>query len=176
MDTLRKIGPVQIALGLAILLTPALPKYVIMLLDLMVVRALIVLGVLWAVSSGPVIGLLALVLVGVLYIERNRYKLAYARNRFAKIVEADTSAEMTVEEEGKPQTVVPVREFETPKDRIMYYMPRDGCAANSNEFEAPTATSLNDKEVFPPQPQGNKAGSFYQHLGFGQIPGVSMKE
>jgi hypothetical protein len=176
MDILRKIGPVEATLGLAILLTPALPKYVIMLLDLMVVRALIVLGALWAISCGPVVGLLALVLVGVLYIERNRYKLAYARNRFAKIVEADTSAEMTVEEEGESQKTVPVREFDTPQDRIMYYMPRDGCAANSNEFEAPNATSLNDKEVFPPQPQGNKAGAFYQNLGFGQIPGVSMKE
>ncbi len=147
-----------------------------MLLDLMVVRALVVLGALWAISTGPLTGVMALVLIGVLYIERNRFKLAEARNRFAKIVEADSDAQMTVEEEGKPQTVVPVREFDVPADRIMYYMPREGCAANSNEFEPVNATSLNDKEVFPAQPQGAKAGELYEQLGFGKVPGVKMQE
>jgi hypothetical protein len=177
MDLIRQFGTVELSLGLAILITPVLPKAVLMLLDLMVVRALIIIGALWAISSGPLIGLLAFVLIGLLFMERNRFKIIAAQNRFAQLVEADTPAQMTVEEESEPQKTVPVRDFDTPKDRIMYYMPREGCAVNSNEFEPVSgATSLNDKEVFPSQPQGQKAGSFYDGLGFGHIRGVSMAE
>ncbi len=177
MELIRQIGTVELSLSIAILITPVLPKAMLMLLDLMVVRALIIIGALWAISSGPFIGLLAFVLIGVLYMERNRLKIIAAQNRFAELVEADTPAQMTVEEEGQSQKTVPVREFDTPKDKIMYYIPREGCAVNSNEFEPVSGTtSLNDKEVFPAQPQGEKAVAFYDKLGVGHIRGVSMAE
>ena len=167
-DLFKQIRMPEMVILFFILTSSFIPTNILLVLDLLPIRFLVVIGVLYAITRGPVLGLLSFFLVAVLYIERNRRKVEIARYRFADIVDANTPAESTVDEEGIPQQTVPVKEFETPDERIMYYIPQDGCAANSNDF-APiqSAESLNGKVVFPSIPQGAKAGPIFQREGFG---------
>lgn len=169
MDIVRQIGMTEFALCLGILLTPVIPTGILLLLDFRFVPFFIILALLYAISLGPLIGLLAFFFISVIYLERNRRKIQIARYKFADIVDINTPNQMTVEDEGIPQDTVPVREFETPDDRTMYYIPRDGCAVNSNGFTPlPADESLNHKIVFPTIPQGSKAAAVYQAEGFGR--------
>lgn len=170
MDFLKSFGRTEIVLGLGIILTPLLPSSILAILDIIFIRIFVVFALLWAITKGPRLGLLTFVLIAVLYLERNRRKMDFARDRFSKIVEADTLPQMSVEEEGQGQTTVNVRDFDKPEDRTFYYIPNPSCAANSNTFTPPTET-LNGKIVFPSIPQGEKAAAVFQRDGFGRIPG-----
>lgn len=171
MDFVKSFSRTEMVLGLGIILTPMIPSNLLAVLDLFLIRILVVFALLWAITKGPRIGLLAFLLIAVLYLERNRRKMDYARDRFSKIVEADTLPQMSVEEEGQGQTTVNVRDFDTPDDRTFYYIPNPSCSANSNTFTPPTET-LNGKVVFPAIPQGEKAAKVFQRDGFGRIPGL----
>lgn len=169
MDLVKQIGVTEFSLVVGIVITPFIPTNILLTLDLLPIRFLLVLGLLWAITKGPFIGLLTLFLIAVLYLERNRRKVTIARYRFADIVDKNTPVQMTVEEEAVPQDTVPVREFEIPSDRIMYYIPNASCAADSNDFSpVPHAESINAKVVFPVMPQGSKAAVVYQREGFGR--------
>lgn len=170
MDFVKSFSRAEMVMGLAILFTPLLPSSLLAVLDLIFIRIFVVFALLWAITKGPRVGLFAFVLIAVLYLERNRRKMDYARDRFTKIVEADTLPQMSVEEEGQGQTTVNVRDFDTPEDRTFYYIPNPSCATNSNTFTPPSET-LNEKVVFPSIPQGAKAGPVFQRDGFGRIPG-----
>lgn len=167
-DLFKQIGKIELILIGSILLSGFLPTNILLVLDLIPIRFIAIIGLLYAITQGPIIGLLTFFLITVLYIERNRRKVEIARYRFADIVDKNTPVEMTVDEEAIPQQTVPVKEFDTPDDRIMYYIPNSGCSANSNDF-APigSAESLNGKVVFPSVPQGAKAGPMFQKEGFG---------
>ena len=171
MDFVKSFRTSEIILSLGIILTPLLPSNLLAVLDLLFIRIFAVLGLLWAITKGPRIGLLAFILIAVLYLERNRRKIDIARDRFSQIVEADTLPQMSVEEEGQGQTTVNVRDFDTPEDRTFYYLPNPSCATNSDTFEPPSDT-LNGKIVFPSIPLGAKAGPIFQRDGFGRIPGL----
>ena len=173
MEFIKQIGIIEGVLGAGILCAPLLPSKILAILDLLVIRLLTVFVILWAVTKGPLIGLLTFVFIAVLYLQRNRQKIVHARTRFAEIVEGDTAPQMTVDEEGVEQKTVPVHEFETPDDRTMYYIPKNGCAVNSDVFEPPSNT-INGKIVFPAIPGGAKSADIFQKEGFAQIPGVSV--
>ena len=163
-----------ISLAIIIVAIPYIPTSFLTILDLLPIRLIVVLGLLWAISKGAIIGIFAFTLIAALYLERNRRKIENARVKFTEIVDVNTPVQMTIEEEGVPQKVVPVQEFDTPENRIMYYMPKPGCAANSNDFTPlPKSQSLNDKVVFPTIPQSSKSASLYEKLGFGHIRGMS---
>ena len=170
MQFIKQIGVTELALGLTILLVPFLPSNILAIFDLIAVRFLVVVALLFAITQNYLIGILAFVLVGVLYLERNRRKIAMARVRFSEMVDSKSRQEMTVEEESQSQQTVPVREFEVPDDRIVYYSPNPSCATNSNEFvPASGAESLNAKVVFNAVPGGATAGSLFEREGFGHI-------
>lgn len=171
MDFVKSFSRIEMMLGLGIILTPLIPSNLLAVLDLIFIRIFVVFALLWAITKGPRIGLLAFIFIAVLYLERNRRKMDFARDRFSKIVEADTLPQMSVEEEGQGQTTVNVRDFDKPEDRTFYYLPNPSCAANSNTFEPPAET-LNGKIVFPSIPQGEKAAKVFQRDGFGRIPGL----
>jgi hypothetical protein len=165
---------IWITLAIIIVAVPYIPTIFLSIFDLLIIRLVVVLGLLWAISRGPVIGIFAFTLIAVLYLERNRRKIEHARVKFTEIVDVNTPVQMTIEEEGVPQKVVPVQEYDTPENRIMYYMPKPGCAANSNDFvPPPKSQSLNDKVVFPTIPQSSKSAGLYERLGFGHIPGMA---
>lgn len=150
-------------LGLLCVGTPFMPFLLLQLLDSMIVNVLIVIGLLMAISYGPLTGTLALVLAGLLYMERNRYKVAGARVKFEKIMEAkkDKDAMATVEEAETPQDTVPVVEFDEPQSDDMSYLPLK--ATGSDHFErVPFSENVDDKAPNPTVPIGAKSAPLFK--------------
>ena len=140
---------------------PALPVAVLLLLDTLIVRILLVIGLIVASHSSPLVGLAALIAICMLYMERNRSKVLDARIKFAQLKEAKDAAQMTVEEEAKPQETVPVREFREADDRESIYLP--GAQTGKNDFqELAPDYSLNDKRALPTIPIGNKSAPLFK--------------
>lgn len=147
-------------LVLVILLTPVLPTGALLILDNLFVRIAVVVGLLWAITQGGLLGLMALLAVGSLYMERNRRKVHIARDVFTELpdpVRAERPA--TVEEEAQPQETVPVVPFEEPSGDVSTYLPKNGMG--SNEF-APVAPTLNEKDPLPTVPLGTKSAYLFK--------------
>jgi hypothetical protein len=148
-------------LVIAAFATPIVPWTILKLLDYMLVNVFVVVALLMAISYGPATGIMALILAAMLYMERNRQKVVYARMKFTKIMEAKKDNQATVEEEGKPQETVPVVEFDEPEDDNMIYLPGKG--TGSDKFQrVPFSENLNDKEPLPTVPIGAKSAPIFK--------------
>ncbi len=165
-----------VVLTVIILFSQFLPTGLLMLLDNIIIRILIVLVLLYLISMGPTAGILGLMAVAVMYLERNRRKVVVAAKKI-DLMDFNRPELATVEEASKPQTTVPVNEFDKPEEEEFDYMPHETCA--SGDFE-PVAPTINEKAVlstiYPLNKRGPEAGDgsdkLYEELGFGHIPGV----
>lgn len=165
-----------IVLTVIILFSQFLPTGLLLLLDNIIVRIAIVLGLLYLISLGPTAGILGLVAIAVMFLERNRRKVVVAAKKIDKM-DFDRPEQATVEEESEPQKTVPVNEFDIPDDKEFDYMPHETC--NSGDFE-PVAPTINEKAVlstiYPLNKYGPEAGigsdKLFEELGFGHIRGV----
>lgn len=147
-------------LALVVLLTPILPSAGLQLLDNLAVRIALVFGLLWAITQGALLGLLAFLAIGSLYLERNRRKVHKARQVFAELPDPENvERPATVEEESQPQETVPVVAFEEPSGDVTTYLPKSGMG--NNEFE-PVAPTLNEKDPLPTVPLGAKSASLFK--------------
>jgi len=147
-----------LAVGFA---APVLPSPVLLLLDTLVLRIMLVIGLIVASHHSAIVGVAALIAICLLYMERNRSKVVDARTKFAKMQEAKDPAYMTVEEESKPQETVPVQEFLEADDRTAIYLP--GAQVGKNDFqELAPEYSLNDKRALPTVPIGNKSAPLFR--------------
>ena len=168
LKNLEKLSPYKkeayslIALVIVAFAAPVIPPMALKLLDNIVVNIAIVLGLLFAITHGPLIGVAALMAIALLYMERNRIKVSDARTKFNEIQEASDPAESTVEEEGKPQETVAVREFRQPRASESIYLP--GPRVGNDEFEAVLgAPELNEKKALTPVPNGEKSAPYYRN-------------
>jgi len=168
--------PYFIVLSLLILFSSFVPTGLLLLLDNALVRLLIVLALLFLIRMGPMAGVFGLMAAALLFLERNRRKVAVALQKVDTMDNA-TPQQATVEEAGKPQKTVPVNPFDTPKEEESDFFPDDGC--ESGEFE-PVAPTINEKAVlatiYPLHKSGPEAGTgsnqLFETLGFGHIHGV----
>jgi hypothetical protein len=159
------------ALVLVAILAPLSPWTLLSLLDNLLVRLAILLGLVAAVYHGYATGLLALVVIGLLYMERNRRKVTQARKRFDNLTAEDLKRpQATVEEEGTPQDTVPVVEFDTPQDVEFGYLPPK--KMGSDEFNrVPFSENLDQKTPLPTVPIGAKSADiFNKFTGAGLNP------
>ena len=165
-----------IILTVIILFSSFLPTSLLLLLDNFVVRIGIVLLLLYLISLGPTAGILGLVTVAIMYLERNRRKVVVAAKKL-DLIDVNGPKQATVEEASKPQQTVPVNEFDKPQDIESDFMPTETC--DSGNFE-PVAPTINQKAVlstiYPLNRNGPEAGDasdqLYEQLGFGHIRGV----
>ena len=165
-----------IALSLLILISPFLPTGLLLLLDNIVIRLLIAMSLLFFISIGPMAGIFGFMTVAILFLERNRRKVAVALQKVDLMDNAPRLA--TVEEASQPQKTVPVQPFEKPQEEESDYFPDDGC--ESGQFE-PVAPTINEKAVlatiYPLHKSGPEAGTgsnaLFEDLGFGHIRGVN---
>lgn len=165
-----------IVLTVIILFSQFLPTGLLLLLDNFIVRILVVLVLLYLISVGPTAGILGLMAISVMYLERNRRKVVVAAK---KIDEMDWNKpeQATVEQASKAQTTVPVKEFDKPIEEETDFMPNDTCETDNFEPIAPT---INEKAVlstiYPLNKYGSESGSaadqLFEKLGFGHIQGV----
>jgi len=159
-----------------ILFSQFLPTGVLMILDNIVVRVGIVALLLYLISQGPTAGILGLLTISIMFLERNRRKVIVATKKI-DLMDFDMPKQATVEEEGQPQTTVPVNEFDTPEDIETDFLPHETC--NSGNFE-PVAHTINQKAVlstiYPFNKSGPESGTasdkLFEALGFGHVQGV----
>jgi hypothetical protein len=165
-----------IVLTVIILFSQFLPTNLLLLFDNFIIRIGVVLMLLYLISLGPTAGILGLMTIAVIYLERNRRKVSVAAKKL-NLMDWTRSENATVKEASEPQKTVPVPEFDEPKDEEFDYMPHDTC--KSDNFE-PVAPSINEKAVlstiYPLNKQGPESGSaankLFEQLGFGHIRGV----
>jgi len=166
-----------VVLTFIILFAPFFPTSVLLLLDHILFRLAAVVLLLYLISTGPTAGIFGLIVVCVLYLERNRRKVAVAVKKLDRM-DVYRPAQATVEEAGTPQKTVPVNSFATPNNEESPYVPEDaGCA---NDMFEPIAPTINQKAVlstiYPlstdaPE-SGTAATDLYEKLGFGHVEGV----
>jgi hypothetical protein len=165
-----------IVLTVIILFSQFLPTSLLLLLDSFVVRVLIVLGLLYLISLGPTAGILGFMAIAIMYLERNKRKVVIAAKKLDSM-DWEQPKQATVEEAAKPQTTVPVNEFDKPEEEESDFFPHDTC--DSGNFE-PVAPTINEKAVlstiYPLNKNGPEAGDgsnqLFEKLGFGHIAGV----
>ena len=165
-----------IVLTVIILFSQFLPTGLLLLLDNFLIRILVVLALLYLVSLGPTAGVLGLMAIAVMYLERNKRKVVVAAKKL-DLMDWTRKDYATVEEAAKPQTTVPVNEFDKKTDEESYYVPHTTC--DITDFE-PVAPTINEKAVlstiYPLGGQSAEAGdgsnNLYEDLGFGHIDGV----
>lgn len=168
-----------IVLSLLILFSSFLPTGLLLLLDNVLVRLLVVLALLFLISTGPTAGIFGLMALASLFLERNRRKVAVALQK-VDLMDNAAPQQATVEQEAQPQKTVPVNAFDKPEDEESIYMPKDidECMDITN-FE-PVAPTINEKAVlatvYPLHKDGAEAGTgsnqLFEELGFGHIHGV----
>jgi hypothetical protein len=114
--------------------------------------------------------------ISIMYLERNKRKVVVATKKLDEM-DWNRPQQATVEEASKPQTTVPVNEFDSPNEEESDFFPDETC--DSGNFE-PVAPSINEKAVlstiYPLNKYGPEAGDgsdqLFEKLGFGHIPGV----
>jgi hypothetical protein len=154
-----------IIMAAIILLTPSLPNSVLFLFDSIIVRIGVVLFLLYMIGTDYMGGIIALLMIGSLFLERNRRKVLLARNSVDKM-DPYASDKMTVEEEGKSQKTVKVLPFYTPDLEVISYEPKRDMG--SNDFH-PIDETINHKIPLDTIPLGNKSADMYENNGFGHI-------
>lgn len=91
-----------IILTVLILSTPILPTELLLLLDNIAVRIVIILVLLYLINIGPTAGIFGVMTIALLYLERNRRKVAMAVKKI-DLLDSQTSSYATVIEAGQPQ-------------------------------------------------------------------------
>lgn len=162
---------------IVILGTPYVPTNLLLLLDNIVARAAAIVLLLYLITVGPVVSIIALMAICLLYVERNRRKVSIAARKIDKM-DISASNYATVEEESRPQQTVPVNEFDKPIPTQTAAIPLDDSCDITN-FE-PIAPTINEKSVlasiYPlnkgtPE-SGSAADDLFEKLGFGHVMGV----
>jgi hypothetical protein len=162
-------------LTVIILSTPFLPTGLLLLLDNLFIRIGIVILLLYLISIGPTAGIFGLLMIGVLYLERNRSKVKIAKKKLDKM-DLTESKMASVEDAAKPQQTVPVPSFDKPIHSESEFLPNEE-PCDITMFE-PVAPSINEKAVLSTvyPLAGNESGSgsseLFEQLGFGHIKGV----
>lgn len=144
-----------------ILITVFLPNNILLLTDHLIIRFILIAWIIWGLYNYSYIELLLLmVFVALLFAERNRVKIENARDKFEKIIQSDTPAQMTVEE-AIPQSTVPVVPFDEPpsQDDIYTFMPTG--FAGTNTFDGGMTT----KHPLPTVLLGEKMAGIYKAEG-----------
>ena len=153
-----------IVLTIIILLSQFVSTDLLLVLDNLVVRIAIVILLLYLIGIGPTVGIFGLVMIGVLYLERNRRKVAIANAKFDEMNIKERPA--TVEEASLPQTTVPVKDFDSPIPKESEFLPQD-----DNSMFEPVAPSINQKAVlasiYPLSENGSSmTNELYEKMGF----------
>ena len=165
-----------IVLTITIVVIPFLPTNLLLLLDNLVIRIVIVIALIYTVHVGPTVGIFGLIMICLLYLERNHRKVSHA---IKKLDEMDVHApvQATVKQMGEAQQTVPVHAFDTPADTESDFMAHDDQA--DSVFE-PVDASINQKSVlssiYPLKKNDfelkSSADELFEQMGFGHVSNV----
>ena len=170
--------PLLISLLIGIFIfTTYFPTNILVVLDLFFIRLLAILLLLGAITQGPVTGVLAFLVVGGLFLERNRRKLDNVKIRlYSQMASAMAAADgadglgndgmqrgperqATTEEEGVAQKNVFVAPFDEPElGNVWRWKPEDNC---KEENWSPVAPTIDTKAPVRTIAGGSKTWQFF---------------
>ena len=163
-----------VVLTIPLLASSFLPTNALFLLDHIMMRMAVVLLLLYLIHVGPTVGIMGLLVVGVLYMERNRRKVEIAAKKW-DAMDVHESSQATVEEASMPQRTVPVAPFDIPDGRESAFLPEE--EMDVSLFE-PVGESIQQKQVLEGvyplfnHAKGSGAADLFEHLGMGHVAGV----
>jgi len=177
LDELKTMPGLIFVLIIIFISTSYLSTNVLIVLDLLFVRIFVIGFLLWAITQGPVLGVLAFLVVAGLFLERNRRKLSAVKTRlYSELASSMAAAEgadglgndgmqkgperqATVEEEGESQKNVFVPPFEEPElGNVWKWSPEDSCKEENWSAVAPT---INTKQPVRTITGGSKTWPFF---------------
>lgn len=156
---------------------PFLPTLALQALDLLPLRVGVAVLFLYLTTVGQMATVFGFVAVALLYMERNRRKVADALVEWSAL-ESTASVPAPVAIAHAPQTTVPVAPFDQPDAHEVEYAPLEE-PMDISVFE-PVAPSINEKVVLASShPVSHVAStstaslaSIYEQLGYGHVAGV----
>ena len=134
------------AFALLFMIVPFLPGGLLALADNIVVRAVLILLVLIYAMESPMLGIMALLVVGLIFIQRNKYKIAKGyTSHDEKLFKIDTvSPALEVLETPPTAPIQPT--YDTPAMEVHPFAP--GIDSGSDEFKA-VAETIDHKVILP---------------------------
>ena len=163
-----------VVLTIPLLGSSFLPTDALLLLDHIIVRMAMILLLLYLIHVGPTVGIMGLLVVAVLYMERNRRKVEVAAKKW-DAMDVHQPPQATVEQASMPQRTVPVASFDTPEGRESAFLPEE--EMDISVFE-PVGESIQQKQVLEGvyplsnNAKGSGAADLFEHLGMGHMAGV----
>ena len=121
---------------------PFLPWQVLMLTDNILVRFFLLVGFLAAVGVSPTCGILALAVIGLLFIERNKAKMRYLK-RSMQQSDMNSPAIQSIQ---TPETAPVQPAFEKPVESSVPFFPQED---SGDDMFYPVAKSMNEKQPLP---------------------------
>lgn len=158
-----------IILTVIVLFSQFLPTWILLLLDNFLVRIIVVLTLLYLTSLGPTAGILGLMAISIMYLERNKRKVETAAKKL-DLMDWSRQENATVDEASAAQTTVPVTDFDRKTEEESYFIPENK-TCDITDFE-PVGPSINEKAVLSSIPTASSSNKLYEELGFGHINGL----
>jgi hypothetical protein len=140
-----------VGLVIAFFCIPFLPWQVLMLSDLVLVRIILLVCFLAGVNKNPVVGILTLLVIGMLFIERNKVKVNYLR----RTMQQSDSESPAIQSIVTPETAPEQPDFETPREDSVPFFPQND--AGDNHFY-PVSSTINEKQ--PLQTESSNGAKF----------------
>ena len=158
-----------IVLTVIILFSQFLPTGILLYLDNFLVRIVVVFSLLYLISKGPTAGILGLMAISIIYLERNKRKVEIAAKKL-DLMDWSRENHATIEEATTAQLTIPVNDFDKKTEENTYYIPENK-TCDISDFE-PVGPSINEKAVLSTIPPASSSNRLYEELGFGHINGL----
>lgn len=158
-----------IVLTVIILFSQFLPTGILLYLDNFLVRIVVVFSLLYLISKGPTAGILGLMAISIIYLERNKRKVEIAAKKL-DLMDWSRENHATIEDATTAQLTIPVNDFDKKTEENTYYIPENK-TCDISDFE-PVGPSINEKAVLSTIPPASSSNRLYEELGFGHINGL----
>ena len=139
-----------VSLILVFFLIPYLPKQVLMLTDILVVRLALLAGLIAVAYISPVVAIAAFVVLAMLFVERNKLRMQTLK----AAMQQSTMDSPAIANIVTPDTAPPQPPFETPEIGLHQFMPQ---ADSGDDSFRPVAATINEKQPLPTE--GSNDGS-----------------
>lgn len=139
-----------VSLILVFFLIPYLPKQVLMLTDMLVVRLALLAGLIAVAYVNPVVAIAAFVVLAMLFIERNKIRMQTLK----AAMQQSTMDSPAIASIVTPDTAPPQPPFENPEIGLHQFMPQ---ADSGDDSFRPIAATIDEKQPLPTE--GSNDGS-----------------
>lgn len=140
--------PLIVLLVILFVLMPYFGDGILSIFHHPLISVIVLVGLIWFTSKSPGLGILGLLVIGALYLERNRRTLFTAWSRAPRMPE---------DREFPVSPSLRFVNYQVPSVSRHPFEPAGGCDANSNEWSA-VAPTINEKKVLKTVPPGAEGG------------------